>query len=142
MRALGLIETVGYTTAVSAADAAVKAADVEIIGIEKVIGVSGYLGVTIQLGGDVGAVQAAVDAGKTEGERVGKVISANVIARAHDDVNGKLLSLFNLNKKTAQEELETINNPKSKKTTKTKNQEKDKAIDEAQKEIKPNDEQV
>ncbi|WP_286232052.1 BMC domain-containing protein [Neobacillus mesonae] len=140
MRALGLIETVGYTTAVSAADAAVKAAAVEIIGIEKVIGVSGYLGVTIQLGGDVGAVQAAVDAGKTEGERVGKVISANVIARAHDDVNGKLLSLFNLNNKTVQKELETNNNPKSKKTTKTKNQEKDKAIDEAQKEIKPNDE--
>ncbi|AZU62119.1 BMC domain-containing protein [Neobacillus mesonae] len=140
MRALGLIETVGYTTAVSAADAAVKAAAVEIIGIEKVIGVSGYLGVTIQLGGDVGAVQAAVDAGKAEGERVGKVISANVIARAHDDVNGKLLSLFNLNKKTAQEELETINNPKSKKTTKTKNQEKDKAIDEVKKETKPNEE--
>ena len=57
MQALGLIETVGYLTAVSAADAAVKAADVEIIGIEKVIGVNGYLGVTVHFSGDVAAVK-------------------------------------------------------------------------------------
>ncbi|WP_309543454.1 BMC domain-containing protein [Cytobacillus firmus] len=96
MQALGLIETVGYSTAVSAADAAVKAADVEIVGIEKVIGVEGYLGVTIHFTGDVAAVKSAVDAGVSAAERIGKVISAHVIPRAHSEVAGKLLPHFKL----------------------------------------------
>ncbi|MBT2689590.1 BMC domain-containing protein [Bacillus sp. ISL-47] len=102
MQALGLIETVGYTTAVSAADAAVKAADVEIAGIEKVIGVNGYLGVTIHFDGDVAAVKSAVDAGVNAAERVGKVISSHVIPRAHSEVSGKLLPHFKLNEKNAE----------------------------------------
>ncbi|KON88588.1 hypothetical protein AF332_18450 [Sporosarcina globispora] len=96
MQALGLIETVGYLTAVSAADAAVKSADVEIVGIEKVIGVDGYLGVTIHFNGDVAAVKSAVDAGVRAAERIGKVISAHVIPRAHGEVAGKLLPQFKL----------------------------------------------
>ncbi|QED47736.1 BMC domain-containing protein [Cytobacillus dafuensis] len=100
MHALGLIETVGYLTAVSAADAAVKAANVEIVGIEKVIGVSGYLGVTIHLSGDVAAVKSAVDAGKSAADRVGKVISSHVIPRAHNEVANKLLPNFKLEKKS------------------------------------------
>lgn len=94
MQALGLIETAGYATAVSAADVALKAADVELIAVEKVIGVSGLLGVTIQFSGDVAAVSSAVEAGKKEAERVGKVISAHVIPRAHSEVDRKLLSQF------------------------------------------------
>ena len=106
MYALGLIETVGYLTAVPAADAAVKAADVEIVGIEKVIGVNGSLGVTIHFSGDVAAVKSAVDSGKEAAERVGKVISAHVIPRAHSEVAGKLLPIFKLEKKpVAQEEI-------------------------------------
>lgn len=101
MQALGLIETVGFTTAVSAADAAVKAADVEIAGIEKVIGVNGYLGVTIHFNGDVAAVKSAVDAGVSAAERVGKIISSHVIPRAHNEVSGKLLPQFRLNEKKA-----------------------------------------
>jgi ethanolamine utilization protein EutM len=121
--ALGLIETVGYTTAVSAADAAVKAADVEIVGIEKVIGVNGYLGVTIHLSGDVGAVTAAVDAAKAEGERVGKVISADVIARAHDEVSEKLISQFVFTTKNGSKEIEVKEKkPRGRKSTKAKNQ--------------------
>jgi ethanolamine utilization protein EutM len=96
LQALGLIETVGYSTAVSAADAAVKAADVEIVGIEKVIGVDGYLGVTIHFNGDVAAVKSAVDAGVSSAERIGKVISSHVIPRAHNEVAGKLLPQFKL----------------------------------------------
>lgn len=92
--ALGLIETIGYTTAVSAADAALKAANVKLIGVERVIGVGGALGVTIHLSGDVGAVQSAVEAGKQEAEKVGRVISAHVIPRAHHEVDEKLLPLF------------------------------------------------
>lgn len=96
MLALGLIETVGYTTAVSAADAAVKAADVQIIGLEKVIGVRGYVGVTVHLSGDVAAVTSAVEAGKKQAEKIGELISTEVIARTHSDVNEKLLSKFML----------------------------------------------
>lgn len=103
MQALGLIETVGYTTAVSAADAAVKAADVEIAGIEKIIGVNGYLGVTIHFNGDVAAVKSAVDAGVNAAERVGKVISSHVIPRAHSEVSGKLLPQFKLNEENAED---------------------------------------
>lgn len=94
MQALGLIETLGYTTAVSAADAALKAADVQLIAVEKVIGVGGSLGVTIHLSGDVAAVAAAVDAGKAEARRIGTVISAHVIAKAHEDVKRKILARF------------------------------------------------
>lgn len=104
MYALGLIETVGYTTAVSAADAAVKAADVEIVGIEKVIGVSGYLGVTIHFSGDVAAVKSAVDAGVNAAELIGRVISHHVIPRAHNEVAGKLLPRFKLEKNTLLQE--------------------------------------
>jgi ethanolamine utilization protein EutM len=95
-QALGLIETLGYATAVSAADAAVKAANVEITAIEKVIGVSGGLGVTVHFSGDVASVLAAVDAGERAARSVGKVISAHVIPRAHHEVSEKLLSQFNL----------------------------------------------
>ncbi|MFT9845984.1 BMC domain-containing protein [Aneurinibacillus sp. REN35] len=94
--ALGLIETEGYATAVSAADAALKAASVELLGVERVIGVKGTLGVTIQLGGDVGAVRSAVEAGKMEAEKVGNVIATHVIARTHQEVNDKILPLFSL----------------------------------------------
>nr|WP_276203839.1 BMC domain-containing protein [Fictibacillus enclensis] len=97
VHALGMIETVGYCAAVSAADAAVKAADVKIAAIEKVIGVQGALGVTLHLSGDVAAVASAVDAGKKEAERVGKVISAHVIPSTHSNVAEKLLSRFKLN---------------------------------------------
>ncbi|GIN93105.1 hypothetical protein J6TS1_47100 [Siminovitchia terrae] len=100
MFALGLIETVGYTTAISAADAAVKAADVEIIGMEKVIGVGGYVGVTIHLSGDVAAVKSAVDAGRKQGELIGKIISTDVIPRAHSEVSQKLLSKFLIREST------------------------------------------
>jgi microcompartment protein CcmL/EutN len=96
MQALGLIETLGYTTAVSAADAALKAADVQLVAVEKVIGVGGSLGVTIHLSGDVAAVGAAVEAGKAEARRIGTVISAHVIAKAHEDVNSKILSRFTM----------------------------------------------
>lgn len=94
MQALGLIEAVGYTTAISAADAAVKAADVEIIGLERVIGVGGYVGVTVHLTGDVAAVASAVEAGRQQGETIGKIISTEVIPRAHSEVAEKLLSKY------------------------------------------------
>ena len=68
--------------AIEAADAMVKAANVQLIGTEK-IG-SGLVSVMVR--GDVGAVKAAVDAGAQAAKRVGELVSVHVIARPHEDV--------------------------------------------------------
>jgi len=80
--ALGLIETKGLVGAIEAADAMVKAANVKLIGKEKVGG--GY--VTVFVRGDVGAVKAATDAGAAAAERVGELVSVHVIPRPHSDL--------------------------------------------------------
>lgn len=82
MSSLGLIETKGLVAAVEAADAMVKAANVEFVGREYIGG--GY--VTIVVKGDVGAVKAAVDAGAAAAKRVGELVSVHVIPRPHGDV--------------------------------------------------------
>ncbi|MXF49037.1 BMC domain-containing protein [Raoultella sp. Lac2] len=77
-QSLGLIETVGLTAAVEAADAAIKSANVELVGYELTKG--GGL-VTIKLTGEVGAMNAAVSAGVAAASRVGQVYAWKVIAR-------------------------------------------------------------
>ena len=84
--ALGMIETRGLTAAIEAADAMVKAAEVTLIGTEK-IG-SGLVSVMVR--GDVGAVKAAVDAGSAAAAGLGEVVATHVIPRPHADVE-KLL---------------------------------------------------
>ncbi|MDK2799556.1 MAG: hypothetical protein PWP27_895 [Clostridiales bacterium] len=76
-QALGFIETYGYVGAVEAADACLKAANVQMIGCELV---KGGL-VTVMIVGDVSAVKASVDAAAAAAGKVGKVVSINVIAR-------------------------------------------------------------
>ena len=80
--ALGMIETKGLIGSIEAADAMVKAANVVLIGTEK-IG-SGLVSVMVR--GDVGAVNAAVEAGGTAAARLGEVIATHVIPRPHSDV--------------------------------------------------------
>jgi microcompartment protein CcmL/EutN len=75
--ALGLIETKGLIGAIEAADAAVKAADVELVGKERAD--AGLM--TIKLKGEVAAVKAAVDAGAAAAQRVGELVSVHVIPR-------------------------------------------------------------
>lgn len=75
--AIGLIETQGFTAVIEAIDTACKAANVEVMGKEKLGG--GYI--TVLIKGDVAAVNAAVEAGKSKVEGLGKLISAHVIAR-------------------------------------------------------------
>lgn len=82
LEALGMIETKGFVSAVEAADAMVKAANVQLVGKEY-IG-AGY--VTIFVRGDVGAVKAATDAGAAAARRVGELISVHVIPRPHGEV--------------------------------------------------------
>ena len=84
--ALGLIETRGFVGSVEAADAMVKAANVQLIGYEKIGG--GY--VTVIVRGDVGAVKAATDAGAEAAARVGEVVSVHVIPRPHAEVESVL----------------------------------------------------
>ena len=77
-----MIETRGLVGAIEAADAMVKAANVTLIGKEKV----GSGLVTVLVRGDVGAVKAATDAGAAAAERVGELISVHVIPRPHAEV--------------------------------------------------------
>ena len=80
--ALGMIETRGLVGAIEAADAMVKAANVQLLGKEQIGG--GY--VTVMVRGDVGAVKAATDAGAAAAQRVGDLVSVHVIPRPHADV--------------------------------------------------------
>lgn len=80
--ALGMIETRGLVASIEAADAMVKAADVSLVGTEKI----GSGLVTIMVRGDVGAVKAAVEAGVASASRLGEVIATHVIPRPHTDV--------------------------------------------------------
>ena len=84
--ALGMVETKGLVGAIEAADAMVKAANVQLVGKEQV---GGGL-VTVMVRGDVGAVKAATDAGAAAAEKVGELISVHVIPRPHAEVDGIL----------------------------------------------------
>lgn len=84
--ALGMVETKGLVGAIEAADAMVKSANVQLVGKETV---GGGL-VTIMVRGDVGAVQAATDAGAAAAEKVGELISVHVIPRPHAEVDSIL----------------------------------------------------
>jgi ethanolamine utilization protein EutM len=86
-QALGMVETKGLVGAIEAADAMVKAANVTLIGKEKI----GSGLVTVMVRGDVGAVKASVDAGAAAAQRVGELYSTHVIPRPHGDVEGILL---------------------------------------------------
>ena len=87
-QALGMIETMGFIGAVEAADAAVKTANVQIV---KYASVDGGL-VSIHLRGDVGAVQAAVDAAAQAARKVGELFAVHVIPAPHSDVDSAVFS--------------------------------------------------
>ncbi len=89
-QALGLIETIGLVTAIEAADAAVKAADITLLGYENTKG-SGKI--TLKFVGGVGAVQAAVAAGVAAAARIGKVYGHHVIPRPHDEIEALIRSV-------------------------------------------------
>ena len=90
LEALGMVETRGLTAAIEAADSMVKAANVVLIGTEKI----GSGLVTVMVRGDVGAVKAAVEAGAANASRLGELVAPPVIPRPHSDVE-KILPAFN-----------------------------------------------
>ncbi len=83
---LGMVETKGLVGAIEAADAMVKAANVTLVGKEHI----GSGLVTVMVRGDVGAVNAATEAGAAAAERVGELIAVHVIPRPHTEVDNIL----------------------------------------------------
>jgi len=81
--ALGMVECRGLVAMIEAADAMVKAANVRLVGWEKID--AGL--VTAIVRGDVAAVRSAVDAGAAAGKRVGEVVATHVIPQPHSDVD-------------------------------------------------------
>lgn len=86
MEALGMIETKGLVPLVEASDAMLKAANVTLIGWQKI----GSGLVTAMVVGDVAAVKAALDAGQAAAQRVGEVMGVQVIPRPHEDLGAVL----------------------------------------------------
>ncbi len=109
--ALGLLETKGLIGAIEAADAMAKAANVTIIGKEKITAAM----VTIKITGDVASVSAALDAGAEAAKRVGQLLAVHLIPRPDDqlvDVLPELRDQFEddysgENKNSGEEESET-----------------------------------
>ncbi len=88
MEALGMIETKGLVPLIEASDAMLKAANVTLIGWQKI----GSGLVTALVVGDVAAVKAAIDSGSAAASRVGEVVGVQVIPRPHEDL-GAILPL-------------------------------------------------
>lgn len=86
LEALGMIETKGLVPLIEASDAMMKAANVRLVGYEKV----GRGLVTAFIRGDVAAVKSATDAGSAAASKVGEVVSVHVIPRPHDELTGML----------------------------------------------------
>lgn len=93
--ALGMIETKSFTAMVEAADAMVKAANVELVGFEKTGG--GF--VTAIVRGDVAAVKAATDAGAANARKIGELVAVHVIPRPHGNLD-EVLPIVPRTKKT------------------------------------------
>ncbi len=83
LEALGMIETKGLVSLIEASDAMLKAANVTLLGWQKI----GSGLVTAFVVGDVAAVKAAIDAGAAAAGRIGEVVGVQVIPRPHEDVS-------------------------------------------------------
>ena len=86
---LGMVEKTVLTSAIESADAMTKAAEVTLVGTEKI----GSGLVTVMVRGDVGAVKAAVESGSAAASRLGELVATHVIPRPHTDVEKILPSI-------------------------------------------------
>ncbi|MGL4798408.1 MAG: BMC domain-containing protein [Cellulosilyticaceae bacterium] len=84
--ALGMVETRGLVAAIEASDAMVKAADVTLVGTEKI----GSGLITVMVRGDVGAVKAATEVGAEAAGRLGELVAVHVIPRPHGEIESIL----------------------------------------------------
>ncbi len=96
MEALGMIETRGLVSLIEAADAAVKAANVKLVGWEKI----GSGLVTVLFRGEVAACKSSCEAGAAAAQKVGELVSVHVIPAPHADLEGVMpISLSDIKKK-------------------------------------------
>ncbi|MCA9086120.1 MAG: BMC domain-containing protein [Planctomycetaceae bacterium] len=86
MEALGMIETKGFVCLLEAVDSMLKAANVQVVGWDKI----GSGLVTAFIVGDVAAVKAAIDAGAQAASKLGQVVSVEVIPRPHEELSSVL----------------------------------------------------
>jgi ethanolamine utilization protein EutM len=86
LQALGMVETRGVVPLIEAADAMAKAANVEMLGWDRIGGGM----VTSFCRGDVAAVKASVDAGAAAASRIGQIVAVHVIPRPHEEIEPAL----------------------------------------------------
>lgn len=124
-KALGLVEVRGYVAAVEAADSALKAANVTLIGLEKIRG-----GITtIKIIGDVGAVKAAVDAARASVESLGTFRTAHVIARVDSQVEDLFFEEHKKSQEVSIDSSSEKSDTKDKEKTETPVKKKEEALD-------------
>ncbi|WP_346899867.1 BMC domain-containing protein [Clostridium sp. UBA7503] len=123
-KALGLVEVRGYVAAVEAADSALKAANVTLIGLEKIKG-----GITtIKIIGDVGAVKAAVDAAKASVESLGTFRTAHVIPRVDSQVEDLFFERHKKSQEVSRESYSEKSDTKDKEKIETQVKKKEEAL--------------
>lgn len=115
-RALGMIETRGLIASIEAADAMVKAANVQLIGKEKVQG--GLI--TILVVGDTAAVKSAIDAGASAAQRVGELVSTHLIPRPDDQLDEIIAGITSTERKSRKKEEILVPEKKQERATKQK----------------------
>jgi ethanolamine utilization protein EutM len=86
LQAVGMVETRGLVALIEASDAMCKAADVELVGYDRV----GSGLVTAFVRGEVAAVKAALDAGSAAAAKIGEVVAVHVIPRPHEDLSSAI----------------------------------------------------
>ncbi len=99
-RALGMVETRGLIASIEAADAMVKAAQVQLLGKEKVQ--AGL--VTIFIVGETAAVKSAIDAGAAAAQRVGELVSTHIIPRPDDQIDDLIYGMASADKTRKKQE--------------------------------------
>jgi microcompartment protein CcmL/EutN len=105
--ALGLIETKGLVGAIEAADAMVKAANVRLVGKERVDAAL----ITVKVVGETAAVRSAVDAGAAAAKRVGELISSHVIPRPSDEIEDLIFAKASTTKEEIEAEMGIQSSP-------------------------------
>jgi microcompartment protein CcmL/EutN len=105
--ALGLIETRGLVGAIEAADAMVKAANVQLVGKERVDAAL----ITVKIVGETAAVRSAVDAGSAAAKRVGELLSAHVIPRPSDEIEDLIFAKASRSRHDVESQLRTQPSP-------------------------------
>ena len=136
-KSLGTIEVVGLSSAIVVADAMAKTANIEINDLEIT---KGFGFVTVKIFGDVGAVKAAISAGKSLALQSGAYVASNVIARPNMDLEKRILS-FKEEKKEEPKKEEVKEEPKVEEKVENTSENTEKPV-EKKEEVKDTKEEV